>query len=40
MAEPGELLPDVALTDRHGQPWLLSSLRGRPVVLVLHRHLA
>ncbi|MDH4147013.1 MAG: hypothetical protein OEY23_17790 [Acidimicrobiia bacterium] len=36
----GDVVPDVELVDHTGGPWRLSSWRGRPVVLVLHRHLA
>ena len=36
----GDLLPDVALVDHEGHPWRFSDHRGRPLVLVLHRHLA
>ncbi len=36
----GDPVPDVDLVDHLGDPWLLSQRRGRPVVLVLHRHLA
>ena len=36
----GDLLPDVALVDHEGRPWRFSDHRGRPLVLVLHRHLA
>lgn len=36
----GDLMPPVELTDHTGAPWQLGSLRGRPVVLILHRHLA
>ena len=31
----GDLVPDVELIDHDGRPWLLSTHRGRPVVLVL-----
>ena len=36
----GDAVPDVDLVDHDGRPWRLSERRGRPVVLVLHRHLA
>lgn len=36
----GDPLPDVELVDHLGRPWRLHDHRGRPVVLVLHRHLA
>lgn len=36
----GDLVPDVELIDDRAQPWRLQDHRGRPVVLVLHRHLA
>ncbi len=36
----GDRLPDIALVDHEGQPWRPADFRGRPVVLVLHRHLA
>ena len=36
----GDPVPDVDLVDHDGRPWRLSERRGRPVVLVLHRHLA
>ena len=36
----GDELPDVELVDADGQPWRISDQRGRPLVLVLHRHLA
>jgi hypothetical protein len=35
-----DLVPDVDLLDHDGRPWRLSEHRGRPVVLILHRHLA
>ncbi len=38
--EVGELLPDVPLVDHAGDPWLFSDHRGRPLLLILHRHLA
>jgi peroxiredoxin len=36
----GDQVPDVALIDHAGQVWRIGDQRGRPVVLVLHRHLA
>jgi peroxiredoxin len=36
----GDPVPDVDLVDHTGGTWRLSDHRGRPVVLVLHRHLA
>jgi peroxiredoxin len=36
----GDALPDVPLVDHGGRPWRFSDNRGRPLVLVLHRHLA
>lgn len=36
----GDPLPDVALVDHDGRPWRTGDQRGRPLVLVLHRHLA
>ena len=36
----GDLMPDVELVDQAGRPWRLHEQRGRPVVLILHRHLA
>lgn len=33
----GSPAPDFALTDQHGQPIQLASLRGQPVVLVFYR---
>ena len=34
------LAPDFALPDHEGNLWRLSDQRGRPVVLIFHRHLA
>jgi peroxiredoxin len=39
-ARIGQVLPDVSLIDQNGARWRLSDHRGRPVVLILHRHLA
>jgi peroxiredoxin len=36
----GDVLPDVPLVDSSGRAWRLSDYRGRPAVLILHRHLA
>lgn len=36
----GDLLPEVELLDETGRPWLTAERRGRPLVLILHRHLA
>ena len=36
----GEIAPEVALPDHMGGEWRLSAHRGRPVVILFHRHLA
>ena len=36
----GDLAPDMTLPDHDGRVWRLSDHRGRPVVLLFHRHLA
>jgi len=36
----GDLVPPVGLVDHEGNPWSLEDHRGRPIVLILHRHLA
>lgn len=36
----GDSLPDIDLIDHDGQPWRLSEYRGRPILLIAHRHLA
>lgn len=36
----GSPAPEIAAVDQEGQPWRLSERRGRPVVLIFHRHLA
>lgn len=36
----GEVVPDVDLVDHRGAPFRFSEHRGRPLLLVLHRHLA
>ena len=35
----GDLAPDFELADHAGEPWRLRAHRGRPVILVFHRHL-
>lgn len=40
MIDEGDLFPDVALVDHEGNRWEFSDHRGRPLVVVLHRHLA
>lgn len=37
--EPGNLVEDFTLPDELGRPWTLSAQRGRPVLLIFHRHL-
>lgn len=36
----GDPFPDIELVDHAGQPWCIYDQRGRPLVLILHRHLA
>jgi len=36
----GDRAPDLALPDHAGGTWRLASHRGRPVLLLFHRHLA
>ena len=36
----GDSLPAVALVDHEGRAWRTEDHRGRPLVLILHRHLA
>jgi peroxiredoxin len=36
----GDTLPDVELVDHEGRPWHTFDQLGRPLVLILHRHLA
>lgn len=36
----GDVVPDLPLVDHTGAPWRFSGHRGRPVLAVLHRHLA
>jgi peroxiredoxin len=38
--EVGDDAPEVELPDHAGALWRLSDHRGRPVVLLFHRHLA
>jgi peroxiredoxin len=40
MVEPGDVAPDIDLPDDEGRRWRLRDHRGRPVVLIFHRHLA
>ena len=36
----GDVAPEIALPDHEGNIWRLSAHRGRPVVILFHRHLA
>jgi hypothetical protein len=36
----GEMLPELDLRDASGTPWRFGDHRGRPLLLILHRHLA
>lgn len=36
----GDPLPELEFVDHTGQVWRTADQRGRPLVLVLHRHLA
>ena len=36
----GDPFPDIELVDHEGRPWRTAEMRGRPLVLILHRHLA
>jgi len=36
----GDLVPAIELPDSTGERWKLDAFRGRPVVLIFHRHLA
>ena len=36
----GEVVPDLMLLDHRGRPWLVGGPRERPLMLILHRHLA
>lgn len=38
--QPGDRAPDIDLVDEQGGRWRLSDHRGRPVLLIFHRHLA
>lgn len=40
LVEPGDVAPEVDLPDDEGARWRLSEQRGRPAVLIFHRHLA
>jgi peroxiredoxin len=36
----GDVVPEFGLVDHAGNPWRFEDHRGRPILLVLHRHLA
>ena len=36
----GDMVPSAALVDHEGTQWSFEEHRGRPLVLILHRHLA
>jgi peroxiredoxin len=36
---PGEPVDDIVRLDHTGRPWRLADQRGRPVLLIFHRHL-
>jgi len=36
----GDRFPDIELVDHECRPWRTAEMRGRPLVLILHRHLA
>lgn len=36
----GDTFPSIELTDHAGHPWRSNEVLGRPLVLILHRHLA
>jgi peroxiredoxin len=36
----GDRFPDLELVDHEAQSWRTAEMRGRPLVLILHRHLA
>ncbi len=36
----GDKMPNVNLIDHNLHPWRISDQAGRPLVLVMHRHLA
>jgi peroxiredoxin len=38
--QTGDLAPEIDLPDERDARWRLSEQRGRPVVLIFHRHLA
>ena len=38
--ERGDLAPEIDLPDDEGNRWRLSEQRGRPTVVIFHRHLA
>ena len=38
--EVGDPAPDIDLPDERNERWRLSEQRGRPAVLIFHRHLA
>src|SRR5947199_10819884 len=38
-SQTGSEAPDFTLPDHNGEQWRLSAFRGRPVVLIFHRHL-
>lgn len=39
MMRPGTAVEDFTLPDDRDRPWSLAGQRGRPVLLVFHRHL-
>lgn len=39
-ARVGDIAPEIDLIDHSGGRWRASDRRGRPVVLIYHRHLA
>jgi len=39
MMRLGATVEDFTLLDDRAQPWALSGQRGRPVLLIFHRHL-
>jgi peroxiredoxin len=38
--QPGDPAPAIDVVDEKGEQWRLSDHRGRPVLLIFHRHLA
>jgi peroxiredoxin len=36
--QTGDVAPEIDLPDEHDTRWRLSEHRGRPVVLIFHRH--